>query len=91
MLIEDFFFEEAKMNYITTSKDPPDTRSVRVETTKSGQYLQAQISKNRNRNNSQPMPKMVNGLSHQACKLKGSVGYFSFNHMKASDLISSTT
>jgi len=79
------------MNYITTSKNLPNTRSTRVETTKSEQYLQAQNSKNRNRNNSQPMPKMVNGLSHQACKLKGRVGYFSFNHMKASDLILSTT
>ena len=64
------------MNYITTSKNLPNTRSTRVETTKSEQYLQAQNSKNRNRNNSQPMPKMVNGLSHQAWKLKGRVGVF---------------
>jgi len=79
------------MNYITTSKDPPSTRNTRVETTKSDHYLQAQNSENRNKNSSQPMPKMMNGLSHQACKLKGGVGYFSFNHMKASDFILSTT
>jgi len=33
------------MNYITTSKEPPSTRCIRVETPKSEQYLQAQNSK----------------------------------------------
>jgi len=83
--------EEAKMNYITTTKEPPSTRSTRVETTVSEQYLQSLNSENRNKNNSQPMPKIENGLSHQACKLRESVGYFSFNHMKVSDFILSTT
>jgi len=69
------------MNYITTSKGPPSTRHTRVETTESDHYVHAQNSENRNRNSSQPMPNMVNGLSHQACKLKGSVVYFFFNHM----------
>jgi len=50
LLLEDFFFEEAKMSYITTSKDSPSTRCTRVETTMSEQYLQAQNSKNRNNN-----------------------------------------
>jgi len=46
------FFEEVKMNYITTTKEPPSTMSARVETTVSEQYLQSLNSKNRNRNNS---------------------------------------
>jgi len=80
------------MNYITTTKEPPSTRSTRGETPVSEQYLfTVTKQQNRNRNNSQPMPKIENGLSHQACKLRESVGYFAFNHMKVSDFILSTT
>jgi len=41
LIVQYFFFEEAKMNYITATKGPPSTRCTRVETPKSEQYLQA--------------------------------------------------
>ena len=62
-----FFFEETKMNYIINSKGFPSTRCTRENRNSVGTiFTKGKLyRKQLDKNNYQPMPNIVNGLSHQ--------------------------